>query len=226
MDATGDSASATDFAYHALGCAAALEPRDPRREKLQRAAEPRLAQLCTTASPHMTPDDRGDACGLLRELRDTLGDPRGARRATEQRLELLSAAAAGLPDALALTYDPARVESLLALGRGEEAIALLRARERALFDDYNPPHALARVYRDLGRFADGLAAVERALAKADGPRRAGILGLKAELLLGAGQKDEAKRVLEQQLAAYRALPKGQQQATREQAVAQRLASWK
>ncbi len=223
---TGDSASAADFAYHALGCADALAPHDARAKQLRTTAERRLAPLCAGGSARMSPDDQGDACGLLREVRAKLGDERGARAASEQRLAALSAAASGLPDAIALTYDAARAESLVALGRGDEAVVLLRGRERALPDDYNPPHLLARTYRDLGRAQDGLAAVERALAKVAGPRRIGILGLKVDLLASTGRKDEAKRLLEEQLAAYRALPKGQQQPVREQAVAQRLAAWK
>jgi tetratricopeptide (TPR) repeat protein len=111
------------------------------------------------------------------------------------------------------------------LGRSEQALALLTARERALPDDYNPPHYLARVYRDLKRFDEGLAAVERALEKLEGPRRAGILGVKVDLLSGLDRRDEARLALEAQLAAYRALPEGQKQPSREASVAARLASF-
>ena len=222
---TGNAASATDFTYHVLACADALPTGDARARTLRRSAEHKLEGLCTQASPLMTPDDRGDACGLLREVRTKLGNSGGARKATEQRLRVLSAAAEGLPAALAATYDFARAESLVQLERGNEAIALLTAREAALPDDYSTSHFLARTYRDLGRFDEGLAAVERALAKSagQGPRRAGILGVKADLLLGLGRKSEARAVLEEQLAGYRALPKSQQQPAREQSVSARLA---
>ena len=222
---TGSAASATDFSYHVLGCADALPTDDARARSLRRAAERKLTTLCTRPSSLMTPDDRGDACGLLREVRTKLGNPAGARKASEQRLRILSEAAEGLPDAVAATYDFARGESLVQLGRGDEAVRLLTAREAALPDDYSTSHFLARTYRELGRFEEGLAAVERALekSKGQGPRHAGILGVKADLLLGLARTREARAVLEEQLAAYRALPKSQQQPAREQSVSARLA---
>jgi len=69
-------------------------------------------------------------------------------------------------------------------------------------------------------------AVERALAKAYGPRRAAILGLKADLLLLKGDRTGAHSVLVEQLAGYTALPIGQKQDARESAVRQRLAEWR
>lgn len=222
LASTGDAASATDFSYHAVACANALAPDDRRAARVRTAVSTRLEALCFRGSEQLTPDDRGDACGLLRELEANRGKPERARRATVERLRVLEQAAAGLPDEIALTYDFARVESLLSLGRGDEAISLLEARERALPDDYNPAHYLARALRDLGRHEPGLLAVERSLAKASGPRRAAILGVKVDLLLGVGRKEDARRTLEQQLAAYRALPPGQAQPAREQTVSERL----
>ena len=223
---TGMSASVTDFSYHVLDCAKTLEGKDARVRVLRTRVERRLETLCDEGSPELTPDDRGDACGLLHEVREQLGDEVGARAALTTRLAVLEAAAEGLPDQVAMTYDLGRMESLLGLGRGEEAVALLEAREAALPDDYNPPHHLARAYRDLKRFDAGLAAIERALAKAEGPRRAGMLGLKVDLLVGAGRKADARKVLELQLAAYRALPAGQKQPAREAKVLERLTAWK
>ncbi|HEX6244196.1 MAG TPA: tetratricopeptide repeat protein [Polyangiales bacterium] len=226
LQQTGQSASATDFSYHVLDCAKQLPAGDAKARALRARVERRLSALCDSGSPELTPDDRGDACGLLREVREQLGDEAGAREALTTRLEILQAAAEGLPDRLALTYDFARVESLLGLGRRDEAIALLTAREAALPDDYNPPHYLARAYRELKRYDEALAALERALRKAEGPRRAGMLGLKVDLLLSANQKPRAREVLEQQLAAYRALPAGLKQPEREAKVAERLKAWR
>jgi thiol-disulfide isomerase/thioredoxin len=219
----GGSASATDFAVRALQCADGLNPDDPRISDVRTPARALLTRLCEQGGPALSADDRGDACGNLANLLTTLGDPGAAARVHAARLALLDAAAAGLPDAAAHTFDFARAESLLALGRGDEALALLSARERALPEDYSPPHFLARAYRDLGRPAEGLAAVERALHKAAGPRRAGMLGLKADLQLAAGERAAARATLESQLAAFRALPPGQSQPRRQEAVAKRLA---
>ena len=172
----------------------------------------------------LTPDDRSDACAMLRDARAALGDRAGERRAAQQRLTILEQASQGLPDDVALTYDWARAEALIALGRGEQALPFLEARERALPGDYNPPHYLARVYNALGKWELGLAALERALGKAYGPRKASMLGLKADLLLGQGKKDAAAEALREQLALYRALPPGQRQERGERRAEQRLAT--
>lgn len=226
MEHTGEAPSASDFAYYALSCADELDPSDARVERVRRAAENKLSVLCENGSTELTPDDQSDACASLHAARRALADRSGERRAADKRLRVLEAASQGLPAELALTYDWSRAESLLWLGRGEEARAFLEARERALPEDYNPPHSLARLFHALGRWEQGLAAVDRALVKAYGPRRASMLGLKVDLLQGAGQGTNALRVLEEQLAAYLALPEGQKQPAREQAVRAKLAEWR
>jgi hypothetical protein len=156
-------------------------------QKAQRVVTEILEPLCTTGHPDLTPDDRGDACGTLIAAREALRDQRGARRAGATRLALLETAAAGVPDEIALMYDFARSDTLVKLGRGQEALDLLRARERALPQNYNPPHHRARVHRALKQWDEGLAAIDRALALAYGPRKAGLYGIKVELLTGAGR---------------------------------------
>ena len=223
LEQTGSAATTTDFSYGALECARGLDSTDPRISKLHKAIDSRLFALCKQGSPEMSPDDRGDACGVVRDLRKEAHDGPGEQEVLALRLELLEQAARGVPDSVALGYDSARSETLLGLGRGDEAVALLKAREVALPDDYTPSQLLARTLRDLGRFDEALPAVERALVKSQGlPRRAGILGLKADILLALGKREDAKVVLNEQLATYRALPAGQQQPAREALVVQKL----
>jgi tetratricopeptide (TPR) repeat protein len=201
--------SQSDFCGTVLDCAESLPPADSRVAKVRRLAVAILEPLCTEGHAELTADDRGDACGILIEAYDALHDGKAAANAARARLSVLEAAASGLPDELALMYDPARRETLVRLGRGTQAIELLKNRESALPDDYNPPHQLARVYGSLGRWDEGLAAIERALALAYGPRKASLYGVKVELLLGKGLQSEAVRTLEEQLAFYEALPEGQ-----------------
>jgi tetratricopeptide (TPR) repeat protein len=226
MNETGEAASASDFAYYALSCADELDPSDVRVDRVREIAESKLTSLCETGSSELTADDQSDACASLHAARRALADRSGEKRAAAKRLRVLEAASQGQPPQLALTYDWARAESLLWLGRGEEARSFLEERERALPDDYNPPHSLARLFLALGRWEGGLKAIERALAKAYGPRRASMLGIKVDLLLGAGKGAEALHVLEQQLTAYEALPEGQKQSSREHAVRAKLQEWR
>lgn len=222
---TGASASAVDFSSHALDCAERASAGGARSERVRRAVEKWLTPLCREGSPELTPDDQADACSKLADARTALLDKAGARDATLRRLEVLERATQGAPEAVAVTYDWAFTDTLLALDRAEEALERSRQRERALPRDYNPPQHQARAYKALGRFDEGLAAIERALALAYGPRKVGFLTLKADLLIGAGRSAQARQVVEEQLAQYRALPTGQKQPAAEARVERRLRDW-
>jgi thioredoxin-like negative regulator of GroEL len=210
--------SLADFASTVLGCADALPPTDPRKRKARRAVVDVLLPLCEQGHAELTPDDRGDACGTLIAAREALSDKKGALKTARTRLAVLESAAASTPNEVALMYDFARSETLLLLGRGNDAVSLLEARERALPRNFNPPHYLARVYRSLRRWDEGLAAIDRALALAYGPRRAGLFTVKVDLLRGAGRNEDARKTLEEQLEAYRALPEGQKRPSAEQKI--------
>ncbi len=209
MNDTGNAASAADFAAFATFCADELPAKDPRIEKIRRAAAARWQALIDDASAPLTPDDKGDVYGLLIDTLGQLGDAKGARAAAEARLALLDKAAAEAPDALAAsTYDWARADTYLTLGRGEEAVAFLSKRENAAPDDYNPPYWLARVLQKLGRHADALAAMDRALAKITPPRKAAALSIKASIQEAMGDKPAAAATLRELLAHYKRLPPG------------------
>ena len=203
------SVGSVDFASTAAICATQA-PQDPNAKAVRTLLARTLERDCDIRAPEVTVDDQADACANLREVREALGDRDGARRASERALSVIEAGSAGAgPEAQAI-YDWERTQSLMFLGRTAEAIALLIERERSLPQSYNPPHYLARLYRDTAQWEPGLAAIERALARAYGPRRIGFLGIKADLLKGAGRLDETRAILQQQLEAYRALPPGQQ----------------
>jgi len=222
LSETGNAASTVDFAAYALECAALVPKEDARGLGTARSVAQRLGPLCHAGSPEFSPDDRADACDKLAGAYGALADVAAARRATLERLAILERAALGKPDEVAVTYDWARTDSLLTLDRAEEAVELSRAREHALPQNYNPPTYQARAYKQLGRWDDGLSAVERALALAYGPRRIGLYTLKADLLVGAGRVGEALAVSRQQLALYRALPEGQRQPAAEERVTKRI----
>lgn len=221
LNETGQSASAVDFAHYALACAEQRPAAGEQVAALRRAVAGRLDPLCEHGSPELSPDDRADACDKLASAWTSLGQADDARRATLARLAVLERASDGKPPEVALTYDWGRTDALLQLGRAEEALAIATERERQLPDNYNPPHYRAKSLAALGRWQEGLSALERALSLAYGPRKIGLLSLKVDLLLGAGQRAEAARTLQEQLALYRALPVGQRQPAAEARVEQR-----
>lgn len=222
MAQTGSGVSAGDFASFALSCADKLPKGDARAMSVRKAAEVRLTALCDGKGAELTADDRADARANLDEARSALGDRQGARRAVEAGLAVLEAASANVPDDVALTFDRARSDFLVNLGRGEEALVLLTRREQALPDNYNPPHQLARVYRSLKRWDEALAAIDRAIGRAYGPRRANLMTLKIELLVAAGRKVDAKATAAAQIEAYRGLPDAQKLPEAEAAARDRL----
>jgi tetratricopeptide (TPR) repeat protein len=222
LDQTGNAASAVDFSYYALDCADRIEPASPAVGAVRRAVAARLEPLCDPGSAELSPDDQADACDKLAAARTALGKPEAAREALTKRLAVLERAAAGKPPQLALTYDWARTDTLLQLGRPEDALALASEREQQLPDNYNPPHYRAKAFKALGRWQDGLVAIDRALSLAYGPRRIGLLTLKADLSFGAGRREDGLAVLKDQLAQYRALPPGQRQPAAEARVEDRL----
>ena len=141
-----------------------------------------------------------------------------------KRAAILEAAAARAPDVTtAATFDAHRMETYLYLGEAAKAEKLLAAREKEMPGDYNPPARLARVLLEEKRAPEAEAAVDRALAlMPQGPRKVGILGLKAKILAAQG-KDSAP-VLREQLALVKSLPATQRNPETEQKLEKELAA--
>jgi tetratricopeptide (TPR) repeat protein len=92
------------------------------------------------------------------------------------------------------------------LGHPERVLPALLASARDLPGEYVPPTNLGVLYLELGRPKDALAAAERALALAEGPRRVRVLVLKAQAELALGERPAARATLERALQEADALP--------------------
>ncbi|XXX72215.1 thioredoxin family protein [Sorangium sp. So ce134] len=197
-----------DFAGVLLSCAAAL-PDGKAQRAAREAAVGRLRSIVESPPADSSADDRADAWGLLAEGLEALGDAAGARAANESKLAVLERAAkeAKAPEAAA-AYDYGRAMAYLALSRGDEAVAMLKEREAQMPASYEPPARLAQVLHAMGREAEALAAVERAIGRAYGPRRLRYLKLRAEIQQKLGQGAEQVATLREEVAGYEALPKG------------------
>ena len=86
---------------------------------------------------------------------------------------------------------------------------MLEASERDLPGDYNPPARLAAAYRAMKRYDDALAASDRALAKAYGPRKLGILQTRADVYKEKGDLASARKTIEEAVRLAESLPEGQ-----------------
>jgi tetratricopeptide (TPR) repeat protein len=148
---------------------------------------------------------------VLVSAREVAGDSDGVKREAAAWARFLEreAARAATPEQRAV-FDPHRLSAYLALGQPERAVAMLQESERALPKDYNPPARLAVAYKEMGRYDDALAATDRALARAYGPRKLRVLQTRAEIFAARGDPAAAKATLETALRELDALPKPQQ----------------
>jgi tetratricopeptide (TPR) repeat protein len=112
------------------------------------------------------------------------------------------------------------------MGEPQRAIPMLAQSERDFPRDYNPPARLAFVYLRLQRWDEGLAAADRALALAYGPRRIRILDTRAELLKGRGDLEKARATLRDALGAAEKLPEGQRSQPMIDALKRKIAALK
>ena len=195
-----------------LGCAVEAPESASWRDAAVRELEALVVE--SLGLDNVLADDRSSAYGVLVELRNTRGDPAGAKEMAGRWMTFLEsqAAAARSVEARA-AFDSHRVSAALALGDPVRAVPALLASERDLPDDYNPPARLAILYREMGRFDEALAASRRALDKAYGARKLRIFDTLADVYAKKGDPASARRTLEEALAYADTLPKSQQPQT-------------
>jgi tetratricopeptide (TPR) repeat protein len=218
------AAMPADFAGYLLECAEKLPP-GATRDAARAAAVARLRSLASAPPADASPDDRADVLGMLAEALGDAGDAAGARRANEERLGVLerAAATAGTPERAA-TYDYARAMTYLALGRADDAVRMLEARERERPDGYETPARLADVLAAAGRPREALAAIERAIGRAYGPRRLRYLERRARLQAKLGDRAGQIATLREEVRGWEALARGQANADRLAGARRRLAA--
>jgi tetratricopeptide (TPR) repeat protein len=217
----GRSSLTADFASDALDCVEKL--RDARGKHVRDLVAKTVSSLARDEAVALSPDDRADAWKIVWDAWEQNGDHAGALEAAHARLDVITKEVAAHPEPeRTTTFDGARMETLEFLGRGQEAAQFLEAQEKALPDDYNPPHRLAHVYFKLGKKKEALDAINRAIAKGYGARKGLMLRLKADILVSMGKKDEARAALEQQLALYRSLPESQKKPGYEKTVEEQI----
>lgn len=207
-DVRGASVPA-DFASYLLMCAEGL-PKGPDRDKSIALAVARLRELGEHPPDGASADDRADMFAVLADGLEARGDADGAKRAQERRLAILEEAARKATSVdQARAFDYGRMGAYLALGRGEEAVKMLEAREKELPDSYEPPARLASALFKMGKHKEALAAADRAIKLAYGPRRLRYLKLRADILQRLGDKAARVEALRAEVAGWESLPPGQ-----------------
>jgi tetratricopeptide (TPR) repeat protein len=195
-------ATAARIAAQGLGCALGLEGEG--KTAAVAALEPRARALVLAKG--VLADDRSWLYDQLASVRQEAGDEQGARVWAEKWLGYLEGEARrGKTPLERAAFNGQRVSAAMRLGQPGRVLAALQASEKELPGDFAPPSLLGVVYLELGKPAESLAAAERALALAQGPRRIRIMVLKAQAETKLERKDAARATLEQALAEGEAL---------------------
>jgi len=202
--------SGANVAVSGLSCALGLKKDAPGRADLVAELRAHTLVELQNASAGISADDISSIYDTLADEREDAGDDAGRIRFLEERSAFLDreAAKATTPEQRAV-FDSHRLGVALALGRPERAIPMLEQSERDFPDDYNPPARLAAAYKAMKRWDEALAASDRALSKAYGPRKLLILQNRAEILAGKGDTAGARATLEQAISLAESLPEGQ-----------------
>jgi len=202
--------SAANVAASGLSCALELPAGDPSRAELVKALAAASRQIVAAPRKDLAADDVSAVYETLASEREDAKDPEGKKKVLQERAKFLEAAAgrAKTPDARAV-FDSHRLGTYLELEEPERAIPMLLASEHDLPNDYNPPARLAVAYRAMKKYDEALAASDRALAKAYGPRKLGILQTRADIYKEKGDVAAARRTLEEAVKLAESLPEGQ-----------------
>lgn len=202
--------SGANVAYTGLSCAMDLPETASRRQELAAFLENATSESLHDRKIDLSGDDRSGLYETLVAARHAAKDPAGERKLQEEWSQFLDAEAAKAKTAeQRAVYDPHRLTAYIALGTPAKAVPMLEQSQRDFPDDYNPPARLAAAYRAMGDFEKALAASDQAMKLAYGPRKLAIFRTRAEIHLGRGDKEAARRTLAEAIEFARALPEGQ-----------------
>jgi hypothetical protein len=202
--------SGVNVAATGLGCATGLPAENAQRKSLIDTLEKDAREAFDNHKIVMSGDDRSGLYQSLIDARESAGDKAGAEKLTEEWSAFLDAEAAkAKTPEQRMAYDPHRTAAYIALKHPEKAVPMLEQSERDLPTDYNAPARLANIFKLMGKFDEALAANDRAMKNAYGPRKIGIYRTRADIFTAKGDKAAAKETLTQALHYAETLPEGQ-----------------
>jgi len=198
--------SGANVASTGLGCAAEIPAKSERIATLEKATR----ESMNDPKIPLAGDDISGMYQALISAREAMKDEAGERKVTEEWSAFLDAEAAKAktPEQRAV-YDPHRLSAYIALGTPEKAVPMLEQSEKDFPNDYNPPSRLAAAYKALKKYDLALAASDRALAHVYGPRKITVLRNRADIYVAMGDKENARKTLQQAIDYATALPNGQ-----------------
>lgn len=221
------TSSAANVASTGLSCAMELDAKNAARKDLIANLEKATREVFDDPKLELSGDDRSGLYESLIEARHEANDLLGEQQLKENWVAFLESEASKAKTAeQRAVYDPHRLSAYLDLGLPEKAIPMLEQSERDFPDDYNPPARLALAYKQLGKYDEALAASDRALKKAYGPRKLGILRTRADIYAAKGDAAAARKTVADAIAYAKALPAAQQSSRQLAALEKKLADMK
>ncbi len=202
--------SSANVAASALSAAAGMPDSVPERSAWLARYESACREVVADRSLALTGDDLSGVYFSLEDAREAAKDSVGLRATREAHLAMLEQHATEAKSAeQRAVYDSHRLTLDMALDRPEAAVPMLEQSQKDFPDDYNPPQRLATAYKAMKKWPEALAASDAALARAYGPRQFLVLGTRADIQLGMGDKDAAAKTLSDAVAKAEAMPEGQ-----------------
>jgi len=173
--------SRANVALAGLDCARSLPEGHAGRAEIARFVE-LIASIVGDKSDPLLADDRSALYEVLVEYFRASGDSARSKELARAWSKFLDdeATRAKTPSAR-MVFDSHRMTAYLALGEPARAVTMLDQSEKDAPSDYNPPARLARVYLAMNDLPRASAAIDRALARAYGPRRLRLYALKADI---------------------------------------------
>ncbi len=204
------SPSAAGVAGSGLDCALGMKDGDPQKAELVAANAAFAREVVAGPKTGLAGDDVSALFSSLAEERDAAKDEAGSKRYLEEWAAYLEGEAAKAKTPAERTvFDAHRTSVCVALGQPERVVPALLLSEKDFPDDYNPPQRLAIAYGAMKKYDEALAASDRAMARAYGPRKLVVYRTRAGLYKDKGDVAAAKKTLEEMLAYAEGLPKEQ-----------------
>jgi tetratricopeptide (TPR) repeat protein len=219
--------SAANVAATGVSCAAGLDKAHEKRPEMLKTLEKATREVFENRKIVLSDDDRSGLYLALIEARDAAGDEEGTLALQAQWGTFLEEAAARAKTAeQRAVFDSHRVSAYLDLGTPEKAIPMLEQSERDFPNDYNPPARLALIYNAMKEYDKALAASDRALKLAYGPRKLSVLSVRVDIFTGKGDTKAARETMVEAIAYAKALPEGQRSERRIASMEKRLEGMK
>jgi tetratricopeptide (TPR) repeat protein len=154
-------------------------------------------QVAGDATQPILPDDRSDLFGYVVSGLSKLARKDELARVARAWAAFLEEQATHAPSPSSrAVFDAHRLEAYLALGRPEQAVPMLEESERDFPQDYNPPARLGVALLAMGRYDEAIAALDRALHLAYGPRKLRLWSVEADAFRAKGDRDGERRALQ------------------------------